>query len=86
MTNLSLLGTSTTLALIVPPASPSGDAKIDDPASTDMLPRLPAVAQNIGIGAAGLFKSIGQDRQPVEGSVRVDGRCQIHDAPVSVAA
>jgi hypothetical protein len=38
-----------------------------------MLARLPAVVQDIGIVAAGVFESVSKDGEAVEGSVIVDG-------------
>ena len=38
-----------------------------------MLPGLPAVVEDVAIGAAGVFQRVGEDRQAVEGAVIVDG-------------
>ena len=38
-----------------------------------MFPTAAAMSQNVGIGAAGIFQGIGQDRQAVEGAVGVYG-------------
>ncbi len=38
-----------------------------------MLAGLAAVIQNVGVGAAGFFKGIGQDGHTVEGTLIVDG-------------
>src|SRR5262249_44975817 len=38
-----------------------------------MLPRLAAVVEDVGVRAAGFFKSICQDRHPAEGPLLVDG-------------
>ena len=47
--------------------------QIHNPASFDVCDWLPAVAQKGGIRAAGFFKSIAQNRHPVESSFFVDG-------------
>jgi hypothetical protein len=44
-----------------------------------MLARLTAVSQDIDVLAAGLFESVGQDRQAVEGTVIVNGPSEFHD-------
>jgi hypothetical protein len=38
-----------------------------------MLPRLAAVLQDVGVGAAGVFQGVGEDGQAVEGPFIVDG-------------
>ena len=47
--------------------------QIDDPAATDMLAGLLAMIEDVGIGAAGVFESVGEDGKKVEGAVGVDG-------------
>src|SRR5262249_21263206 len=46
--------------------------QIDHPAPANMLARLSAVVQDVGIVAAGIFEGVGEDGQAVEGSVVVD--------------
>jgi hypothetical protein len=50
----------------------SEEALIDHPASSNMLSR-PAVSEDVLVLAAGLFESICQDREAVEGPFLVDG-------------
>jgi hypothetical protein len=52
------------------------EQQIHDPAAADMLARLPAVVQDVGIIAAGVFEGVGEDGQAVEGAVIVDALCQ----------
>jgi len=42
-----------------------------------MLPRLAAVVEDGPVRASGVLKGIGEDRHPVEGSVIVDGLCDL---------
>ena len=37
-----------------------------------MLAQLAAMAQNVGVGAAGFFEGVGQDWQPVEVAIVID--------------
>ncbi len=57
--------------------------QIDDPAAADVLAGLAAVIQNAGVGAAGFFQRVGQDRQAFEGAVVVDRFLFIYTAPCS---
>src|SRR5262245_32137852 len=47
--------------------------QIDDPAAADVLGRLPAVLEDVGVVAAGVFERVGEDWHPLEGAVIVDG-------------
>src|SRR4051794_19277095 len=46
--------------------------QIDDPATADVFARLPAVVQDVGVVAAGVFEGVRQDRQAVEGTFFID--------------
>src|SRR5262245_47192542 len=61
---------------------PFSETIINDPAAADVRPRPAAVGEAGGVGAAGLFQGVGQDRQAVEGAVVVDGLRQLWDSAV----
>jgi hypothetical protein len=44
-----------------------------------MRSRPSTVVQDVGVGAAGVFQGVGQDRQAVKGSFLVDGYGQLRD-------
>ena len=50
--------------------------QIHDPAPSDVLARLPAVVQDVGVVAAGVFEGVGEDGQAIEGTFVVDGLSQ----------
>ncbi len=52
--------------------------QIDGPTPADVLPRFPAVEQEIGVRAAGFFERIREDRQTVEGAFPIDGGSEGH--------
>jgi len=52
---------------------------IDYPTPAGVRPRPAAVAQDVGVVAAGVFERIGQNRHPVERTLRVDGRRERND-------
>src|SRR5262249_836404 len=56
----------------------SGSAKdeIDHPAAADVRAAGAAVGQDAGVGAAGVFKGVGKDRQAAEILLGVDGGCE----------
>ena len=49
------------------------EQQIDDPAAADMLARLTAMVQEVGVGAAGVFQGVSEDWKAVESTVLVDG-------------
>ena len=51
-------------------ASPSAfsQQQIDDPAAADVFAVVAAVREDVGVGAAGVFEGVGQQRQAVEGA------------------
>jgi hypothetical protein len=49
------------------------EQQINYPASQNMDAWLAAVVQDVGVGAAGVFQGVCQDRQAIKGSVIVDG-------------
>ena len=49
-----------------PAASRFAQKEVDDPAATDMLTRLAAMAQDLGVVAPGCLKGGGQRGHPVE--------------------
>src|SRR5262245_24501511 len=59
-----------------PGSCPPGQ-QIHEPATPDVQPRMAAMTQDVGVVAPGLFKSVGQDRQAVEGPLAVDAMCQL---------
>jgi hypothetical protein len=50
--------------------------QIDDPAPADVRPLTAAVAEHVGVVAPGVLEGVGEDRQPVEGTVGVDAECK----------
>src|SRR5262245_23171112 len=44
--------------------------------------RLPAVVQDVGVRATGIFQSVGEDWHPVEGSLVIDHPYQFHHAGI----
>jgi hypothetical protein len=56
--------------------------QIDDPAAPDMWPLTPAVAEDVGVSAAGVLQGVGEDRSAVEGTVVVDRLGQLGDSTV----
>src|SRR5436309_412471 len=54
------------------PTSRLAQQQVHDPAAADVCARLAAVGEDGGVGAAGVFEGVGQDRQVVEGAVVVD--------------
>src|SRR3954453_17546304 len=48
------------------------EQQVDGPAAADVRAGAAAVTQQVGVGAAGLFEGVGEDRQVVEGAVVVD--------------
>ena len=57
---------------------PAGQ-QVDDPAAANVLAGLPAMIQNVGVGAAGVFEGVGEDGEAVEGTVGVDGFGELRD-------
>src|SRR5262249_42219256 len=53
--------------------------QIESPTPSDMDTGLPAMVQNVGIIAAGVFEGIGENGKAVEGAVVVDGLTQGSD-------
>ena len=47
-----------------------------------MRTRLAAMAENVGIGAAGFFEGVGKVRQAVKGSVIINGLGELGDGAV----
>jgi len=58
------------------------EEKVHHPATPDVWPWLPAVAEDVGIRAPGVFKGVGQDGQAVEGSLIVDGLGELWESAV----
>jgi len=56
--------------------------QIDYPTTSDMLPRLAAVGENVGVGAARFFKGVAQDGKNVKSSFLVDGLGHSQDGPI----
>src|SRR5215831_1222516 len=48
--------------------------QVHNPTTSDMLPFLTAVAEDVGVEAPRFFESVGQHRQAVEGPLDVDGQ------------
>src|SRR5438132_1130557 len=56
------------------------EKQVHHPAATNMLARLPAMVQDVGVGAAGIFEGVAQDWHAVEGFVLVDRLGKVNDA------
>ena len=55
---------------------------IDHPATADVFAAAAAVLQHVRVVAAGFFQGVGENGQPVEGPLLVDGLCQVRDGAV----
>src|SRR5258708_21402884 len=57
-------------------ASPPARQQVNRPTAADVLAAAPAVRQDHGVGAAGVFQRVGEDGQVGEAPPVVDGRRQ----------
>src|SRR5206468_720635 len=53
--------------MVTPGRSFLAEQQVHDPAAADVRAWAVQVAQDVGVGAAGVFQGVGQDRQAVEG-------------------